>query len=833
MYYDHDEDDNPYAPHIGPAAMPSPHSKFAPCFSGCTDTLEDFLEEFEGLAYDWTLMDLQRVEVIICYVDLSLRDFWRSLSGYRSRDWPLFWHSLINVFGSIIPRPQVMRQRLMCYVHDSSRTQMNCTDDVIQYYRQFLCLGEPLVHSGHLTEEDRNAVFWYGYHPEDREVLRPRLISKNPFQPPDVPFHFEHVLGCARAAFAYDGTFPTWSQELKFGPSSRYEQPVARLGSRDTYGLREMLRAVTSNTETTSILDKLPLPPQSTPQPQFPSSSPSVLESQHGLVHLVTLDQPKPAYTLSTTLLPSASPSPTHTHLLTPSTAADEIPGILSTFPSPSTMPAPFSILTSDFEYLPSATVDQPEHAPMLSSMPPFPPPFSSTFLPSPTCLAMEDQPEPESTSMPSITPSSPALPLTSSLAPLSIDDLDDPEFESAPLSSSPTSSTCLHSVTEEQPEPDPEPLPLIAPASTFASTSLPSSSSTLLLSAPFPTLSHTHSLTPSATADVPDISSTLTSVPTLALSIINDVPKIASVPHSSSSILPMNFECPSSAMVDQPEFEPKHATLSLITPASPSLRTPSLTPESSKNIPEFSSPFPTSQFVSLASSMPPALLPDQSSSLSRSSSQLSRSSESRSSRSSLCESGLLPALNIPISPHSMPPQRPPGLKTIASVSTLLKVAPAPASPTFPPIPQQVTTAQWLLYLVLQQLEFQAPSLIYEEALSTLAAPHFSHPLPLLQSSSPSSVRSIFTFTLITTTALVLALFNFSATISTHMCEFRSKQDISNNRISTFKTSKSSNTVAHRLQLGQYAPRAPRLVFDPRGQPSSSSFKLPSAHEDI
>ncbi|KAH9053250.1 hypothetical protein EDB87DRAFT_1690670 [Lactarius vividus] len=426
---------------------------------------------------------------------------------------------------------------------------------------------------------------------------------------------------------------------------------------------------------------------------------------------------------------------------------------------------------------------------------------------------------------------------------------------------------------------------------STFPSSS---ASSTLLLSAPFPTLSHTHSLTPSAAADIPNISSTLSSAPTFAppslpmsdfeyLSLVmpnqsepkamptfsitaptllstflpsisedqlepkpdpesmsesiippstDHVPKIVSVPHSSSSILPMNFECPSLATVDQPEFEPEHATLSLITLASPSLRTPSLTPESSENIPEFSSPFPTSHFVSLALSMPPALLPDQSLSLSRSSSQLSRSSESRSSRSSLCESGLLPALNIPISPHSMPPQQPPGLKTITSVSTLLEVAPAPASPTFPPIPQQVTTAQWLLYLVLQQLEFQAPSLIYEKAWSTLAAPRFSHPLPLLQSSSPSSVRSIFAFALITTTALVLALFNFLATISTHMHEFWSKKEVlGGSQNGTHKMSKSCNTSAQQFQLGQYTPHATRFVFDPGGQ--SSSFKPLSAHEDV
>ncbi|KAH9052810.1 hypothetical protein EDB87DRAFT_1825954 [Lactarius vividus] len=317
--------------------MPSPHSRFVPYYSGRANTFEDFLEEFESLAYDCALTDPQRVEVIIRYVNPSLRDFWRSLTGYHSCDWPQLRQSLINFFGSIIPRPQVMRQRLLGYVQDSSRTRMNSEDDVSQYYRQFLCLGKPLVHSGHLSEEERNAAFWYRFHPEDCEVLRPHLISKNPFQPPNIPFHFEHVFGCVRAAFAYNGYFPSpWPQ--RFEPSSiRREQPVVEPTRRDTYNFLASTRAVAPYTQ---------LPP---------SSSILASESQHTQAPLVTVDRPKPAPTLPTTFLPSISedqlepkpdPESTSESIIPPST--DHVPEIASTPPNCLLVPPiSFSTLSS------------------------------------------------------------------------------------------------------------------------------------------------------------------------------------------------------------------------------------------------------------------------------------------------------------------------------------------------------------------------------------------------------------------------------------------------------------------------------------------------------
>ncbi|KAH9160147.1 hypothetical protein EDB89DRAFT_2236104 [Lactarius sanguifluus] len=709
MYYDdEDDDDDPYAPRIGPAAMPSPRSKFAPYYSGHANTFEDFLEEYEGLAYDCALTDPQRVDVLIRYVAPSLRDFWRSLSGYHSRDWPLFRQSLVNIFGSTTPRPQVMRQRLLNYVQDSSRCRMLCEDDVLRYYRQFLCYSAPLVHAGHLSEEERDAAFWYGFHPDDCQVLRPRLLGKNPFQPPDIPFHFEVVFSCARAAFAYDDYFPSpWSHAKQFESPSfrRVVEPIPR----DSYSFREVTHVAATYTETT--LETTPNEPfpssHSTPDPQLPSSSsPSVLESQHGLVHSVTLDQPEPTFsTLSTTFLPSASeaqlepfpaptfpitrstllpsvsPTPAHDSLLAHSAA--DVPEISSTPLSSPTL-APFSMpITSDVEYLSSATVDQPAPT-LLPSIPTLP------ITPLHVHSAINS-----STSMPSSLASSTFLP-----SPVTSATDCQPKSEPASASESPVSKFSLF----------PRMLSL-PPDQTLAP----------LSSSPLREISSLGSLPVAPSPDQPSLS--LVSLSQLSRSCELE----SSTPVSAADVVTLS-----------------HPELPLSSPGNP--------------IP----------FLSSSLDTPP---------------------------------------NAPISPCSTLPQRPPGLKTIGSVSTRLEVTPAPAPPATPFVSQS-----------------QQPLLVYEVS-STLAAPRFSHtPTPRLQSGF-SFARLTLALSFVSIVALVSVLLNVSKIPSTHERKMNKIKDLG----STWN--KTRNAFAHRLRLGKFTPRAARFVFDPGGP--ASSFKLLSAHEDI
>ncbi|KAH9005377.1 hypothetical protein EDB84DRAFT_1606352, partial [Lactarius hengduanensis] len=429
-----------------------------------------------------------------------------------------------------------------------------------------------------------------------------------------------------------------------------------------------------------------------------------------------------------------------------------------------------------------------------------------------------------------------------SSLAPSAA---DIPEISSThPLSStaptpSPTSSTCLPSVAEEQPEPETESIPSITPAFTFAltppssSTFLPSparsamnnqpeseheavstSMSVPLLSLPLSTL---HPLSP--------LSSTF--LPSPVTSATDDQPEHAStfsIPSSTSfhsdSSLPSTSLLGSPITDNVPEIKPAPLGLSLCPSDLPSHVPTSLAPSPSTSNSQLC--FPASSESTPASLSKPLELDDVKleSSPALAPSDVVTLSHPESSLSSLGETIPLllaqheASVTVPTPRHSTPPQRPPGFKTVGSDCSTLEVTPAPASLTTPSVPQP-----------------RESPLVYYEASLTLAHrfPLTSPPLTLSRS---GLARFSFAFVFITTAALVSTLFNASTTLPTLAHKYWSKQeDIGNNRIGTFKTSKSSNTFAHRLRLGQLTPRAPRLVFDPGGPASSS--RLPSAHEDV
>src|ERR1700733_244581 len=84
---------------MGPTVMPSRRSNCAPYFSGqVNDPIEDFLSEYEELANSCGLTDRQKVETIIRYMPLSLRDLWKSLDGYLAHDWTGFRSELEGIY---------------------------------------------------------------------------------------------------------------------------------------------------------------------------------------------------------------------------------------------------------------------------------------------------------------------------------------------------------------------------------------------------------------------------------------------------------------------------------------------------------------------------------------------------------------------------------------------------------------------------------------------------------------------------------------------------------------------------------------------------------------
>ena len=103
--------------------------------------------------------------------------------------------------------------------------------DVLKYYRDFNRLSKPLLDVGRITIGKRNATFWRGFHPDDREALYERLIAKKPDMPRGRAFDYKDVFEIARAVFSGDNDF-----FLQEPPSRQREYECTRERRTERYG---------------------------------------------------------------------------------------------------------------------------------------------------------------------------------------------------------------------------------------------------------------------------------------------------------------------------------------------------------------------------------------------------------------------------------------------------------------------------------------------------------------------------------------------------------------------------------------------------------------------
>ena len=167
-----------------------------------SNPIEDFLREYEELADDCCLTSQQKVETIICYIPVALQDLWKLLEGYAARDWVDFKMMLEDTYDGPSACSRYSTQKLHDFVRHSAKMQMNEEEEVLQYYRQFLGLSNPLKRIGRLTDEECNKAFWLGFHPQHCAEMYARLIAKYPDQPFDICFDYLDIYKVARATFS-------------------------------------------------------------------------------------------------------------------------------------------------------------------------------------------------------------------------------------------------------------------------------------------------------------------------------------------------------------------------------------------------------------------------------------------------------------------------------------------------------------------------------------------------------------------------------------------------------------------------------------------------------
>jgi hypothetical protein len=85
------------------------------------------------------------------------------------------------------------------FVDISAMSRVKDEGDVMLYYRRFLQMSTPLYNSKQLTDYERNAEFFEGFHIEARDILarHVHLYILKPDHPRSMPWDFQDVLKAA------------------------------------------------------------------------------------------------------------------------------------------------------------------------------------------------------------------------------------------------------------------------------------------------------------------------------------------------------------------------------------------------------------------------------------------------------------------------------------------------------------------------------------------------------------------------------------------------------------------------------------------------------------
>ncbi|KAH9018927.1 hypothetical protein EDB85DRAFT_2154176 [Lactarius pseudohatsudake] len=337
--------------------MPPPHSEHAPYFSQKNvQALKQALNEYEALADSCRLTDRQKVKTTTHYVPPFRRAFWKLLSGYDSGNWPLYRRSLEDFAYA---RTRDLRE-LYNFVQRSSKVRITQEEEVHQYYQEFVALSQRLVRFCWLTEDYRDAMFWCGFHPDDRVLFFPLLEVKCPFQPEELAFNYEDVFEVAIIVLA---GIPSPEQRVRndeHGPPPELEHQLARQP-----GL--------------STPDVIPIPTR--PVIPCPHS-----ERPPGLCRPVAISPLSQQFNNPVDMdagplvgTPSDS-SPTSLPALSPPLPPSDSFPVFSLSPSPLVPASVHSPLPPDSFLVPSLCTPLPARSPPLSDLPP----TSSPLLPTP-----------------------------------------------------------------------------------------------------------------------------------------------------------------------------------------------------------------------------------------------------------------------------------------------------------------------------------------------------------------------------------------------------------------------------------------------------------------
>ncbi|KAG2050287.1 hypothetical protein BDR06DRAFT_892090 [Suillus hirtellus] len=142
--------------------MPGPNSSKALLFNGETSELLEFFELFEDLASTYSLTSADKCKCLVRCVNLPMKRFWITLTGYESRDYAAFKKSILDQYSGASKGQRYTVRELKRIVVNQADSNVNTEKELIQYYSQFCAIAVWLVNNNKISTRDQDKYFWQG-----------------------------------------------------------------------------------------------------------------------------------------------------------------------------------------------------------------------------------------------------------------------------------------------------------------------------------------------------------------------------------------------------------------------------------------------------------------------------------------------------------------------------------------------------------------------------------------------------------------------------------------------------------------------------------------------
>lgn len=196
--------------------MPGPGSSKAPSFNGETSELLEFLELFEDLASSYALTDADKCKMIVRYVNIEIKRFWVTLTGYESKDFTVFKTNIIGQYPGAAKGARYTIHDLERVILNNAESDISTETELVQYYHQFRPIAVWLVVNSKISEHERDRYFWQGLPQSVRLAISQRLQHTESNYSRKEATNFEKVVEAGRFVLSDDAFDADLNEPIAF-----------------------------------------------------------------------------------------------------------------------------------------------------------------------------------------------------------------------------------------------------------------------------------------------------------------------------------------------------------------------------------------------------------------------------------------------------------------------------------------------------------------------------------------------------------------------------------------------------------------------------------------